>query len=386
VLNQLFRDAALNAITAIRARIAVVREGDGETRERNLSIMHERATELEADVEEMSRLTRGASAGDTRLSPVELVTRLEDCIAAAGKQFPESEIAVTAAPPTARVWATDTLEDAFAMAIESAVARHPEGAPRIEIEVVEAGGSYRVEIADDGPALPPGQRRLLADESDDEVVDPTAGFGLHVAELLVESYRGELTATTIDGGTTVAVELASAEDTATPAAGPVAGPATSGVTRQRLALAGCMATVAGVLMSLVSEALGGSVPIIGVLYGAVDPLVEWTTHLFHKVVFGLIYAGILAAAPARFDGGHVRRIAGALVWAVVLWLVAAGVVMPFWIQLVGAPATVATLAVRAFVTHLVWGAVLGTLYTVGRTWLDARTGEQGAAEAPTPSA
>jgi len=78
VLNHLFRDAALNAITPIRARIAVVREGDEETRERNLSIMHERATELEADLEEMSRLTRGASAGDTRLSPVELVTRLED--------------------------------------------------------------------------------------------------------------------------------------------------------------------------------------------------------------------------------------------------------------------------------------------------------------------
>jgi len=72
--------------------------------------------------------------------------------------------------------------------------------------------------------------------------------------------------------------------------------------------------------------------VIGSLYGVGSPLAGWVSHLFHSVVFGLLYA--------------------------------AGVVMPLWLQFVGIEATVPNTTLPGIVGHVVWGAVLGGLYTL----------------------
>jgi hypothetical protein len=61
---------------------------------------------------------------------------------------------------------------------------------------------------------------------------------------------------------------------------------TSGVTVDRLALVAACSLLAGIVMGVAADAITGVVPIIGALYGVVDPLVGWTTHLFHSLVFG----------------------------------------------------------------------------------------------------
>jgi hypothetical protein len=64
-------------------------------------------------------------------------------------------------------------------------------------------------------------------------------------------------------------------------------------------------------------------PVIGSLYGVGSPLAGWVSHLFHSVVFGLLYA--------------------------------AGVVMPLWLQFVGIEATVPNTTLPGIVSHIVWG-------------------------------
>ena len=47
---------------------------------------------------------------------------------------------------------------------------------------------------------------------------------------------------------------------------------------------------------------------------------------------------------------------------VVLWFVAAGIVMPAWLSLLGIPATILNLSPTGFVGHALWGLVLGVAY------------------------
>jgi signal transduction histidine kinase len=385
VLNHLVRDTALTAITAIRGRLATIRSGDEDARAAAVEVIEDRTATLADDVDEIRRLSRGAGAGATRLQRVDLVACLERSVAAVAEQFPEADLRLRAADGDAFVWATETVEDAFEMILEDAIERHPEAAPTVDLAVESAGGAHRVVIADDGPPLSAEQRSLLADESDDATVDPTGGFGLQVAALLVESYRGDLSATVTDAGTTITVELGAAEAGRTAATVDVEGLLSRGLTADRLALVAGCSLLAGLVMGLVADALTGAVPVIGALYGVADPLVGWVTHIFHSLVFGLFYAGLLAAARARLDRGHAGRIAVALVWASALWFFAAGIVMPIWLGLVGVTAPVPMLAPSALLTHLLWGAFLGTTYSLGREWLDARAEREAVpADAGTP--
>jgi len=59
-------------------------------------------------------------------------------------------------------------------------------------------------------------------------------------------------------------------------------------------------------------------------------------------------------------------------WGATLWLVAAGMVMPLWLQVVGVPAPFPNLSPPGLGSHLVWGGVLGTAVVA----LDERRGDR----------
>jgi two-component system OmpR family sensor kinase len=138
----------------------------------------------------------------------------------------------------------------------------------------------------------------------------------------------------------------------------------------RLVLSIGAALVAGVTMGVSMSAMGGDVPVIGALYGAREPVVAWITHQFHSIVFTLAYAGILSVMPLTYTKGLARRVVIAVVWSLVLWLFAAGILMPAWLQLVGIEVSLPNVTLFSFVGHLVWGLTVGVLYHAGDGWLD----------------
>ena len=105
-------------------------------------------------------------------------------------------------------------------------------------------------------------------------------------------------------------------------------------------------------------------PTVSALYGFESGVVGWIAHLVHSVVFGLLFVA-LAARPALrgFADRPVRGSAVGAVYGVVVWAVAAAIVMPFWIGAV-TPATppVPNLNWMSFVGHVVYGVALGALY------------------------
>jgi len=108
--------------------------------------------------------------------------------------------------------------------------------------------------------------------------------------------------------------------------------------------------------------------IIGALYGIESAVVGWITHLFHSVVFALLFVALTSWPPLRDRTDSVPAVTVlGVAWAVVLALVAAGMLMPVWISAVGVGDLVfPNVTATSVMGHVLWGFVLGAVYGVLR--------------------
>jgi hypothetical protein len=139
---------------------------------------------------------------------------------------------------------------------------------------------------------------------------------------------------------------------------------------------------AGVLGGLIGGAVMGVVwtfqspgvleAAIPALYGLSGGLAGWIVHMVHSAVFGLVFAALLTRGSLRRYGERVASATGTgVVYGVVLWIVAAGLVMPYWLSAVGfagAP-PLPNLSTMGLLTHVLYGLFLGVAYpTLARTF------------------
>jgi uncharacterized membrane protein YagU involved in acid resistance len=137
------------------------------------------------------------------------------------------------------------------------------------------------------------------------------------------------------------------------------------------ALGGAAGLAAGVVMGamLTAQMRPTIAHAIPALYGLDGLAAGWGVHLVHSAVFGLVFAA-LAGRPAvrEVTGTTGRSAAAGVAYGVVVWAVAAAVVMPVWLDAVGfanAP-SVPNLSMQSLVGHVAYGLALGVLYPVLR--------------------
>lgn len=127
------------------------------------------------------------------------------------------------------------------------------------------------------------------------------------------------------------------------------------------------ATIGGIAGGVVFGALmqsTGTLPAVASLYGLEGLTWAWVAHLFHSVVFGLVFGGIVTGTSLRRYADSVTASTGlGAAYGVALWLVAAAVVMPLWMGAIGldAPA-IPNLDVMSLGGHLIYGVVLGAVF------------------------
>jgi len=119
----------------------------------------------------------------------------------------------------------------------------------------------------------------------------------------------------------------------------------------------------GVLFSLLTPpVIENAIPALVGLSGGVA---GWVVHMSNSAVFGVVFVTALKqprlAGVAESPGGVVGL---GLAYGAILWVVAAGVVMPLWLSAVGfpSPPPLPNLALMGLLTHLVFGLVLGASY------------------------
>jgi two-component system OmpR family sensor kinase len=365
LLNRLLRDQVINAATAIKGHADVL---ENEHNDQSATVIGKQAENVIEIVENVKYLSGTADKSDLTLGEVDLVACVEQELTAIESEYPETTIECSSPDSEVEVRANAQIREVFRHLFENALEYSDAETPRLDVHVEASRNIATVSISDNGPGLPESQQALLERGEIAEFDDPTSGFGLNIVRLLVESFEGEIQTTVTEEGSTIEIELPR-----TGTGGTAGNPRTltaSGVEPSRLVLSIGAALVAGVTMGVSMSAMGGDVPVIGALYGAREPVVAWITHQFHSIVFTLAYAGILSVMPLTYTKGLARRVVIAVVWSLVLWLFAAGILMPAWLQLVGIEVSLPNVTLFSFVGHLVWGLTVGVLYHAGDGWLD----------------
>ncbi|TKX73424.1 hypothetical protein EXE46_14390 [Halorubrum sp. GN11_10-6_MGM] len=351
-INRLLRHEVLNAATIIDGHADLLRD-DGANRERSVGAIRRGAARIESTVNGV-----GTIADDRAADSLALDGAVRDAVDAVrdGGDLDRSVSVEVADAETVDVDvdADDRLSVAFERLVEHAVDVRDAGAVRIETTAERHAATATV--VDDGSPLSDRQRDVLERGSFPEYDDPSNGFELQAASLLVGEYGGSIRVEQGDE-TRVAVRL---PRTTTDAAAAAVGVAYPGLRRAVAAGLG-----AGVAMGGLLWATSGTLPVIGALYGAESAAIGWITHLFHSVVFALLFvAGASRSGLGARLGRPLAASAAGLAWGTFLWLVAAGVLMPVWLRAVGVPAALPNLPPTGLLGHALWGVTLGLGYVL----------------------
>ncbi|QLG51228.1 ATP-binding protein [Natrinema halophilum] len=359
VFNRLLRHEVLNAVSIIQGYATA---NSNENLDATKAI-EESSLVIEQTIEEVKFLSQQTNQGKTPSVPVSLEECLRESISTVTDQHPNANVSVGNVPENLTVRANNRLPQVFTHLIDNSIVHAVDDNP--VVTVTEMKNSVRVSVADEGPGLPENQQHLLETGDIEEFDDPTAGFGLNVVRLLVESYEGRIETEVTENGTTVTVVLPKVEDEIRSVEASHANLAGVRLALPSLLVTLLAALIAGVLYGITSEALGGAIAGIGVFYGTANQTVGWITHEFHSVVFGFVFVSLVSLAPEQYRESVFTYAAIGIGWALVLWIVAAGVIAPIWLRLLGIPASLPNISFSLMLSHLVWGLSLGVFTAWG---------------------
>ncbi|WP_248518179.1 hypothetical protein [Salinarchaeum laminariae] len=124
--------------------------------------------------------------------------------------------------------------------------------------------------------------------------------------------------------------------------------------------------IAGVLMGLLMHYRMGIMEVVGGLYALDSVTAGWTFHLIHAVLFGLVFVAALHWRPfAKYGFGPLAIALLGLAWGVALWMAAAGLIMPVWLDAMALPAAdLPNWGTKSGIGHLVYGGSLGIVVAI----------------------
>ncbi|GAB3682556.1 ATP-binding protein [Salinarchaeum chitinilyticum] len=345
LVNRLLRHEILNTASIVRGYADGLEDDDVDGAS---DALRESTEQIERTVDHVTEFA--ATTGDV------IATDLGDAVTAVLEQLPaDADVTVDGTiPDDALVRADDRVELLVAELLENAI-EHAGPNASVVLDVAQNARTVELTVRDDGPGLPESAEAVLAARSLPEYDDPSRGYGLQMVRLLVEQYDGAIDAVDEDGAA-VTVSFQRTREHSTPALA-------LGVPIADLVRVSVAALVAGLAMGAFMDQIADVMPVLGALYGVEHSLVGWVTHLFHSVLFALLFAAGCTVAPlddltASFRGSTLVGLG----WGLLLWLVAAGIVMPIWMMAVGLDATIPHLTAVGLLSHTVWGLLLGALY------------------------
>ena len=361
-VNRLLRHDVLNAAAIIEGHVGLLAETPD--RPESISAIDDAAGRIKRTITEVGRIA--SPNEDSEITTVPLAGVLTTAIDDIRERYPDREIQVESVPDELTVAADDRLDIVVTELVENAI-RYGGDAVRVAIE--STAGAVAMHVVDGGPGLPPAQRALLTMGEFPEYDDPGAGFGLQAVSLLVERYGGQIT--TAGGAGGEEPHRITVRFPREPLSGSVTE--TAGISVMAIGRATIAGLFAGVVMGAFLQLTADSLPVIGALYSVGNPGIGWLTHLFHSVIFALLFAtGYQYTDRGASLSPRLRASLFGLGWGTVLWFVAAGFVMPAWLSILGQPATLPNLTPIGLLAHLLWGLTLGVSYTrLGRlSWFE----------------
>jgi len=205
VANRILRHNLRNELNVILGQTVSLQQSLPEEREELVSI-REAASRLN-DLGEKARHIQSSLAWDAtanrRIDLVAVVTTVvEDCREA----YPTAAIALDA-PDEAFVYAPSAgvVETVVGNLIENAVEHNDSHEPQVDIEIRVQSGTVTLEVADDGPGIPPGEVAVIQ-QGNETKLEHGSSIGLWLVHWFVSSMGGDI-AFHDAGGAVVEVRL-----------------------------------------------------------------------------------------------------------------------------------------------------------------------------------
>ena len=360
VLNRLLHDKVMNAITVIKGSAPMLRD-DPDADMNSVEAILEKVQSIEAVMRSVGDLAEPGQEAERQ--PVEVAGAVETALQQERERHPDATFVAERLPADVSVYANHRLVDVVCQLLANGAEHAGADAPRVTVAVETEPDTVTISVSDEGPGLPDRNREALERGTTiSEQGDPTPGLGLYLVRLFVRVFRGSIQTEVTDEGTTVSISLERVTEAATAESSAPADASGVGVAPAQLGATALAALGAGVVMGAYTQFTTGLMPVIGALYGTESLFIGGLTHEFHSLVFGLIYAGILTVLPRWWQTDWKGLIAVGAAWGTTLWFFASGLVMPFWLNLVGIPAPIPNLSPHSLLAHLLWGGVLGVGY------------------------
>lgn len=190
VLNRVLRHDLKNDANVIGGYADLLRDHVDEEGHGHLDVI-DRKVETLTHLSDQAREIDVALHGDSDHARIDLATLVPRLCSSLETSFPAATVTVST-PDQAVVLADELLESAIRNVLENAVVHNDGDAARIEATVVGVDDSgYRVEIADDGPGIPPIERTVFT-EGRETPLEHASGLGLWLVHWIVTGSGGEL--------------------------------------------------------------------------------------------------------------------------------------------------------------------------------------------------
>lgn len=131
------------------------------------------------------------------------------------------------------------------------------------------------------------------------------------------------------------------------------------------AVAGFLATIVmGIAITVTNQTVLQQA--IAGLYGQQGSLIAgWIAHLVHGTLFGALFALVLSDPGLyRLTDWRWKTLLAGVVYALVLAVFGAGVIMPMWLEVLGypSPPSFPFVTTSVLLWHLLYGLVLGAVF------------------------
>lgn len=211
VLNRVLRHNLRNDLNVVQGNAHMLIERLSGEEARLASTIESTVTELQSLAEKsrgLEKLTRSVPVE----RPIDIVPIVDGAVTDVQNEYPSVDVSFSA-PDEAVSFAAPQLAVAVSELLTNA-AQHAGSEPTVDVEVLRVADQTTVQISDNGPGLPPDERRILTGASE-TALDHGSGIGLTLVFWIITNLNGEIAVTTTSSGTTVEVHLEQAASIST---------------------------------------------------------------------------------------------------------------------------------------------------------------------------
>jgi signal transduction histidine kinase len=147
------------------------------------------AIELTQTARELSDAMLSANVEQGR---VDLQSVLEDEVKEVQSSYPDATLKFGTSIPTVTLIANEMISSVFRNLLKNAIQHNDKDTAEVTISITEYDDTVTVNIADNGPGVPDGQKETVFGKGEQGLDSSGTGMGLYLVDTLVSAHNGEV--------------------------------------------------------------------------------------------------------------------------------------------------------------------------------------------------